>query len=29
VRDWKHMQQYADAKTDVVDEQIMNRAMAG
>jgi GrpB-like predicted nucleotidyltransferase (UPF0157 family) len=27
-RDWKYMQQYADAKTDVV-EQIMTRAMAG
>ena len=28
VRDWKYGQQYADAKTDVV-EQIMTRAMAG
>ena len=27
-RDWKYMQQYADAKTDVV-EQIMTRAIAG
>jgi GrpB-like predicted nucleotidyltransferase (UPF0157 family) len=27
-RDWKYMQQYADAKTDVV-EQIMTRAMSG
>jgi GrpB-like predicted nucleotidyltransferase (UPF0157 family) len=27
-RDWKYLQQYADAKTDVV-EQIMTRAMAG
>lgn len=27
-RDWKYMQQYADAKTDVV-EQIMARAMSG
>ena len=26
--DWKYMQQYADAKTDVV-EQIMTRAMRG
>ena len=28
VRDWKYLQQYADAKTDVV-EQIMTRAAAG
>jgi GrpB-like predicted nucleotidyltransferase (UPF0157 family) len=28
MRNWKHMQQYADAKTDVV-EKIMARAMAG
>lgn len=28
VRDWKYMQQYADAKTFVV-EQIMTRAMGG
>jgi len=27
-RDWRYMQQYADAKTDVVEE-IMTRAMAG
>jgi len=27
-RDWKYMQQYADAKTEVV-EQIMTRAMSG